>query len=174
MEKLKYTNKMTDVQTFKTGLHSVNSIDQIYAGNINRKAIIKVDLIPSLSELFSNETINNYRKIILGMAQATLSEDDFSAVVFALMKEDVTFRGSINKLFNECPYDMTFGDYISLGIAKRILNELQKLYNESVGAEEFIICESDGYAYISVPDEEDYKIRYLHSEVISKCKRLAI
>ena len=174
IEKLKYTNTMTDVQIFKTGLRSVHSIDQIYSGNINRKVIIKIDLIQSLTELFSQNTITKFRQIVLKIGQATIDEEQFSDIVLALIDEDITFRNNINQLFNECPYDMTFGNYISIAVANRIISELQKLYDKSIGADEFIICESDGYAYISVPDEEDYKIHYPQYEVISKCKRLVV
>lgn len=172
MEQLKYTNMVTSVQIFKTGLQTIDSINEIYSGSINRKVIIRIDLMPELECYMSSDTISGNREYLLNLAKGLYPISAVRNIVTTILDGDQKFRSGINVLFDKCPYEMSFGEFISQGLADVLLEKVQ-VYNESTrGTEVFVIGESDGYLYLSVPDEEGYKVPYSKYEVISKCKRL--
>lgn len=169
-EKLKYLNIMIDVIHFESGLSTYPNIDQLYKTKIKNKVICKIDLTTCLSDIFSNETMATYRDLIISMAQGTADRNIIPDILTALLETDKTFRSGINILFNECPPSMTFGDYISIGLARRIVNEKNYICESFVGKPEFVICESNGYLYISCPDESNYELQGFKYEVISYAK----
>lgn len=165
MERLKYINTMTDVLHFDTGLSKYSNIETLYSGNLPKKVICRLDLTTSLNEYFSDEFIKKYRNGIVNMAQGILNQAMMPDILKAFLQEDSKFRVTINKLFNDCPVDWVFGNYIPFGLAKCMLAYYEALHDSWVGHAEFLICESDGYAYFSIP--KDYSITDSRYEVVS-------
>lgn len=171
MEKLKYTSTTINVIHFESGLSVYPGINEIYATKIKNKVIARVDLISALSDCFSIDLLTKYRDGIIKLAQGQLNRDMIPDILTAFLEEDITFRYGINKLFNECPPDMTFGDYITVGLANRLIAMRDSIRETFTGRPEFLICESDGYAYISYPDTEGFIFDEYPCEVISYAKK---
>ena len=173
MVKLKYINTMTECQIFNTGLKSAYKIEELYSTKVNRKVIIRIDLVKYLTCYFDEESVTKYRHWLLAIAQDRLDTDKLRQGIYAFLEVDDKFKKSINKIYQDCPYDMSFGKYIPRSFANVMIDNCTRLSNGTVGTDVFPIIESDGYLYMSVPDDESYIIPYSDYEVISVCKKLA-
>jgi hypothetical protein len=156
---------MTGVQHFDTGLSKYADIDVLYSGRVNKKIICRLDLTTALNAYFSDDFIQKYRSGLVSMAQGVMNPELMPAILSAFLKEDAKFRARINVLFSMCPIDSTFGDYIPYGLAQCMLEYMDAIHDNWVGHPEFIICESDGYLYFSVP--KDYDLSDGEYEVVS-------
>ena len=173
-ETLKYTNTMLNVVHFNTNLCSVQGVEQVYKNGVKGKVIARIDLIPALEECFTKDFIDNARNSLLCVAQGVCKEEMLSQILNIYLAEDAKFRKSINTLFNECPPNLTFGQYVSIGLANRMIAYHDKIKQAFVGRSEFYICESDGYLYFSFPDIEGYEFSLYPYEVMSYAKNWSI
>jgi hypothetical protein len=169
-ETLKYISTAFNATCFDTGLKKINGIENAYKKGPRGKVIAKIDLVDTLTLWFNEETIKMTRPSLLCIAQGVCDSETMSKLLNIYMKADAKFRRSINILFNECPYDMTFGKYLSQTIAKRMLSYQDEIKARFVGRSEYYICESDGYLYFSFPDNEGYNFNMYPYEVISDAK----
>ena len=159
-QRLKYANIMTNVQEFSTGLSSWENIYEEYKVSVRGRVVCRHDLIPHLNRFFSEEFISKNRQALLILAQGSIRDaDTLSEFINTMLAEDIKFREGINILFSDCPTEQTFGDYIAIGLANEILQYVQQTRDRWTGHKEFVICESDGYMYFSVPDESDYEMK---------------
>lgn len=161
---------MLDVTHFNTNLCSVKGIEQVYKGSIKGKVIARIDLFPALEEFFSERVITAMRGSLLRVVQGTCNEELLSQLLTIYLDADTKFRQTINKLFNECPPNYSFGYYIGIGLANRILKYHDQIKQSFVGRSEFYICESDCYLYFSFPDIEGYEYKAYPYEVVSYAK----
>lgn len=169
-ETLKYTNTMLTAKYFETGLCSIQGIEDVYKGVIKNKVIAKIDLASALSDCMSADVIKTARPSIIMIAKGLVPRDSLASIIEAYLQADEKFRYGVNILFNECPPDKTFGEYIPIGFARRLLAFRDLIKQSFVGRSEFYICESDGYVYFSFPDVQDYVFNAFPYEVISSAK----
>lgn len=174
METLKYTNTMLNVTYFDTGICSIKGVEEVYKGFIKNKVIARIDLASALGDCMSDDVIKTARPSIINIAKGTVAREVLPTIIEAYLAADEKFRKGINILFNECPPNQPFGEYFSIGFARRML-QLRDLIKESfVGRSEFYICESDGYVYFSFPDVQDYVFDAYPYEVISNAKNWSV
>lgn len=169
-ETLKYISTAFNVTCFDTGLRKVNGIEEAYSKGPRGKVIAKIDLVNTLSEWFSEDTISMTRNSLLCIAQGTCNSETMSKLISIYIKADAKFRRSINILFSDCPHNYTFGGYISSEFAKAMLDFQNEIKTRFVGRSEYYISESDGYLYFSFPDIENYNFNMYPYEVISDAK----
>ena len=170
MDRLKYTNIMTNHTIYDSGLEEWEDIVDIYSDSFKKHVILRVDGMTALSDIFSMKTITELRDVIVTIAKDLFADNDLSEVLLHLIDIDVVFRNGINQIYNECPPDKPFGEYIPIALANRIIGYKESLRQQFTGTSNFIICESDGYIYFSIPDELGYKINIPNIEVISNAK----
>lgn len=161
---------MLDVTHFNTNLCFVKGIDEVYKGGVKGKVIARIDLLPALEEFFSKELIEATRSSLLRVVQGTCNEELLSKLLTIYLDADTKFRQTINKLFNECPPNSSFGYYIGVGLANRIIAYHNQIKQSFVGRSEFYICESNCYLYFSFPDIEGYEFNLYPYEVVSYAK----
>lgn len=169
-ETLKYISTALTATYFDTGLKKIDGIEDVYRKGPRGKVIAKIDLISALSSWFNEETVKLTRHSLLCIAQGVCDSDTMSNLLNIYMKADAKFRKSINILFNECPFDMSFGKYLSYAMAEKVLKYQDEIKAKFVGRSEYYICESNGYLYFSFPDSESYNFNIYPYEVISDAK----
>ncbi len=158
--RLKYANIMTTVHVYDTMLETWENIYDDFQADVRDRVICRHDLIPHLNRFFSEEFISKNRQALLILAQGSIRDPEtLSSFITTMLKEDKKFREGINVLWGDCPYDMSFGEYISIGLANELLSYVKKTRERWTGHKEFVICESDGYMYFSVPDDSSYEMR---------------
>lgn len=158
--RLKYANITTTVHVYDTNLETWDNIYDEFKVNVRSRVICRHDLIPHLNRFFSEEFISKNRQALLILAQGSIKDPEtLSNLINTMLEEDTKFREGINILFGDCPYDMSFGEYIGIGLAGELLTFVQRTRERWTGCKEFVICESDGYLYFSVPDEQDYTMK---------------
>lgn len=165
MRKPKYSTTTTTVQTFDTGLQSWENIEQIYSIPVRNRIICRFDMVNLLEKYFTKEHLENYRDVIYYIATGQMRDADIlSQLLQAFLDEDTVFRKNISTIFNNCPLDSTFGEYIAIEFATVMLTYQQELTQSLVGRGEFVICNSDGYLYLSFPDVSGYTLNFPYSE----------
>lgn len=165
MRKLKYINTMIPVQTFRTGLESWEGIESLFSNPVRNRVICRFDLVNLLDEFFSQETLQKYRDVLYYISTGNIDDGDMlESFLNVFLQEDMFFHEGITKIYHACPYDKTFGEYFAIALAEVMLKYQQELTANLVGSSEFIICNSDGYLYISVPDIAEYTPQFLHAD----------
>lgn len=157
--RLKYANITTTVHVYDTNLETWDNIYEDFQADVRGRVVCRHDLIPHLNRFFSEEFISKNRQALLILAQGSIKDaDTLSSFISTILEEDEKFREGINILFGDCPYDMSFGEYIGIGLAKELIDFVQNTRVRWAGHKEFVICESDGYMYFSVPDDSSYSM----------------
>ena len=165
MRKPKYSNTMIAVQTFDTGLESWENLENIYSVPVRNRIICRFDMVNLLREYFEERHIEKYREVLYFIATGNFKDAEMlSDLIQAFLKEDAVFRKSISKIFNNCPLDKSFGEYIAIEFATVMLTYQRELTDLLVGRGEFVICNSDGYLYLSFPDVSGHKLDFPYSE----------
>lgn len=171
--KIAYTRDYTEVYEYENGLAIWKDIDYYYDTEVREKVIMRIDVMPYLTDIFSIGTITKYRSLIWNLAaKRNLNVNQISAALIEMVKTDSTFEVKLNEFYYTCDMGVSFGDYILSSIADAILAVEDRYRSFFRGINQKVICSSFGYLYIAVPD--DYvkillpeKVNY---EVISYAK----
>ena len=170
-EKLKYTSTVTNLVIFDTGLCKYENIDEIYKTVIKDKVILKINLLnDALRDYFEPETIVEYRDILILLVQGIIPEDKLADILMLLIRTDKKFRSVINCIFNRCDPNDSFGHYIITELSEQVVRYYGNIRLSLVGRKPMIICESDCWLYLSIPDEEDFVFDNYAYEVVSYAK----
>lgn len=151
---VKYTKTFVRVIYYDTGISDWEGIDNVYKGQLLRnKVVCKLDVSVFLKGYFSLDIIEKYRKELLLVAKAKVTDAELlSKVLLALLKEDTYFAEKINFLYHSCPVDISFGSYIIQKMAD-VFRDVEERYRTFFrGRPEVVICVSDGYLYFSFED----------------------
>lgn len=165
MRKPKYTNIMTHVQVFDTGLEKWDNIEEIFKVPVRNKVICRFDMVNLLSDYFTEESLVKYRDALYFIATGNIKDADLlSKFLKMFLDTDQKFHRGIEKIYHNCPLDKSFGEYIAIDFAMVMLKYQQELSEYLVGKSEFVILNSDGYLYISVPDVTGHKMTFPHAD----------
>lgn len=159
MRKLKYISTIIPVQIFDTGLESWSNIETLFSQPVRNRVICRFDMVNLLNDYFSKTSLEKYRDEIYFIATGELRDPDtMASIIEAFLEEDKQFHNGIQKIFHNCPFDKTLGEYIAIELAMVMLTYQKELTEQLTGRGEFVICNSDGYLYLSVPDVEGYDL----------------
>lgn len=173
-EKLKYTKASVEVYTFETGLSVWKDIEWYYRDESFRdKVICRIDTIPLLHDIFSREILEKYRTAIFFLASMQSHDpEQISGIIRQLADIDKLFASKITEYYYTCDMDVSFGEYIIQSIADAIRMQENRFRDFFRGKTESVICLSNGYLYICVPDGWDTIAmpEKVNCEVISNAK----
>lgn len=155
---LPYSKRMVRPVLTNYRYTEIPDIDTDYKGRYVRgRAIIKVDVLSAMTDVFSAEYLQKYRSIIYDlMSGAFLSDEEkVSKLLSTFYVGDETFRRFLGEIVYFNPRLDTFSLY------SVIIQELTKSYigyrgylATQVGNNKYkLLAESAGYLYITVPDD---------------------
>ncbi len=171
--KLKYTQQETEYIHYSTGLYSYKDIDSIYSKYSARgKYIYKLDLLHTIRNIFSKETIDSYRDIILSLLhEGTYTPEQLSGFMLGLIEKDEVFGDAVNLMFHECPNDKTLYEFIIFYITKSIGESISKFDRIFSNSSASTIYESNCYLYFSIdrdttkqPDLGEIEVEVLYGK----------
>lgn len=156
-QRVKYTKTDIQVITYDTGLSDWHGIENVYAGaSLRDKVVARVDMTQFLTEFFSVETVTKYRPVLMMIAKAQIMDPNkLSAVILDLLRMDKVFANKIHYLFHSCPEDISFGVHIIQKLADTLLGVQARYRSFFTGRQEMIICNSDGWLYLSFNDSKE-------------------
>lgn len=166
---VKYTKCTTTVTTYDTGLTDWDGIDSFYRGqSLRDKVVCRLDTALLLTRYFEEETVRTYRPVLMLIVKGLVTDPDrFSKCIKEFMELDSRFRSAVQTIYNSCPEEQSFGNYI-IEVLADIFKNAESTYRSFFrGKPEVVICVSDGYLYFSVedslrvptlPDNIDYEV----------------
>jgi len=146
-----------DATCYKTALgYQVASNVEDYKGiSIRNRVIMKLDVISVMTEMFTCDSLSEYRNIIFNIMSGTILDDGkISNLITCLYIADSVFKKHLTELLyfetdlqSKCPYIAIVSSF-----RKEYLREVGRL-KSITGAQgcKFVI-ESEGYLYVAVPD----------------------
>lgn len=171
---LKYTKTPVNVTSYDTGLSDWSNIDETYRGAILReKVVCKIDATNVLTQMFTQETVNKYKPVIMMIAKGQVTEPNtLSKCIQDFIEMDALFRTRIVQLFHSCPDEENFGWYVIQAIANLLLNVEAEYRSFFRGTSNVVICVSNGFLYFSIEDtyKEPVLPHKVEWEVLSRVK----
>lgn len=170
---IKYTG--TTVENFigRCGLNDCGDISCLFRGKKFRdKAIFRFDCFRFLEPYFLQSTLTKYRGALWQLIFGKLTdEQQITDIVKELMSIDNRFNSFVSTTWYTLAGDKDLGNTI-LDTLANALNREDYFREYLVGSPQFVIAESQGYMYMSVPDGDINAIlpRELDLEVLSYAK----
>lgn len=158
-QNLKYLGFSCVVSIYNNGLEVWNDLDAYLNGfQCRNRAIIRIDAIQLITDLFSKDILLKYRKLIWLVVSGINGDVNFvSNVLTQLMRSDKVFADRLREFYYCCDRgNMSFGEYVLSEIANEILSVVDKYRIYFRGRTESVYCCSEGYIYISIDDSDNY------------------
>ena len=172
---LEYVHVTKEVQRTIYDFPIIENITEYDGITIRNRVILKFDILAGMSNVFSKDTIKDYRDLAFGIVSGYIHDaNSLSTVLTALYTDDDVFHKylSVIYLFDESLKEKSLANVLSCHllddyrIVFSMLVELLRLQRCKT------ILESSGYIYVSIPDDKfTLKIPgHFNEEVLSNAK----
>lgn len=172
---LEYVHVEKEVQWTPFEFPIVSDVTEYTNANIRNRVIVKFDLIYGMQRIFGKELKEDDRDLAFGLVSGLFQEPtEVSTVILYFYKEYKVFHNYLSEIFL---FDERIENTpISVLLMQNMIAEYRTQYNnleECMRSQHCkIILESNGYAYIAVPDS-DVVLRIpgdYNEEVLSNAK----
>ena len=119
---LPYVKTNVEVLETRNGFQQVNGIDDMFRGYQARdKVICKSDVLSSLTDIFKDTTLSNYREVVYAILSGNVYDaENVSKLLTALYVEDGNFKTFISTMFYLEEKEISFGMQIIESLLERV------------------------------------------------------
>lgn len=155
---LEYLHVDEIVERTALGFPVINIYPKYRGRSIRNRVIVRFDIVSAMTAYFEQDTLDNYRDIVYGLISGILDEEDVIAGVFEeLYLKDFKFRKLLGEsyYFDNSLEEASLYEVIILKLITAYNDLNERLANVSRELRYKYIAESEGWAYISVPDQSE-------------------
>lgn len=174
IERLEYLKVESEVRTTPYGFLVMSNLEY-YRTNIRNRFIVKYDVVFALDEYFEDSTLEECRDIIFNLMAGNIEDEEMiSEVLTTIYMNDEKFRVFLGEkyYFDEKYKEQSLYVSIISSLVETYRAKVRLLADEGKKYHYKKVAESDGYVYMSIPDEK-VKLRIpgkYREEVISYAK----
>lgn len=152
----------------------IDDINEYNNKSIRNRVILRFDVISGLTNIFSKESIKEYRDVIFNLIAGQFMDEDKTSIIKDFYKIDKVFHKYISVIFyfDERMETMPYVKILNDSLLQEYRDIVELIDNSMHNQRCKCFMESNGYLYIAIPDES-FTLKIpgeFNEEVLSRAK----